>query len=86
MRTMITIEDAVIHEIKRRADETDRSVSGVVSDILKAHLAGRTDGRPPFRQQTHALGARVGSNFNTSLDFAAELETDYTIDKLELGK
>ncbi len=75
-----------MHEIKRRADETDRSVSGVVNDILKAHLAGRTDEGPPFRQQTHALGARAGINFHKSLDFAAEMETDYTIDKLELGK
>jgi hypothetical protein len=86
VRTTITIDDAVMHETKGRADKTDRSVSGVVNDILKAHLAGRTDGRPPFRQQTHALGARVGSNSHTSLDFAANMETDNTIDKLEPGK
>ena len=75
-----------MQQIKRRADETNSSVSGVVNDILKTHLTGHSEERPPFRQQTHALGARPGINFHKSLDLAAELESDYTIDKLELGK
>ncbi|NBC30745.1 MAG: hypothetical protein GVY29_12235 [Spirochaetes bacterium] len=86
MRTTINLDDALMQKLKRRADETNKSISGVVNDILKTHLTGHSQERPLFRQQTHALGERPGINFHKSLDLAAELESDYTIDKLELGK
>ena len=75
-----------MHDLKRRADEKHQSVSGLINEIVRAHLEGQAEQRPPFRQRTHHLGARAGINFHKSLDLAAEMETDYTIDKLEIGK
>jgi plasmid stability protein len=86
MRTTLNIDDALMHDLKERADSTHRSLSAVVNDILAAHLRGSSEETQPFRQKTYALGARPGINFHKSLDLAAELETDYTIDKLELRK
>lgn len=86
MRTTINISDDLMHIIKEQADARHRSLSAIVNEILEAQLYGRRRGNEHFRQQTYSLGARPGINFHKSLDLAAEMETDYTIDKLELGK
>lgn len=72
--------------LKEHADARHQSLSSVVNEIVEAHLYGGRRREEQFRQQTYSLGARPGINFHKSLDLAAEMETDYTIDKLELGK
>ncbi|MGM0674950.1 MAG: hypothetical protein ACQETQ_09665 [Spirochaetota bacterium] len=86
MRTTINVSDDMMQILKEQADARHQSLSSVVNEILEAHLYGGRRGEERFRQQTYALGARPGINFHKSLDLAAEMETDYTIDKLELGK
>ena len=86
MRTTLNINDALMHTLKKEADAHHQSLSSIVNEILEAHLHGGGRREEPFRQQTYPLGARPGINFHKSLDLAAEMESDYTIDKLELGK
>ena len=80
------MSDDLMQILKEQADARQQSLSSVVNQILEAHLYGGRRGEEHFRQQTYSLGARPGINFHKSLDLAAEMETDYTIDKLELGK
>jgi plasmid stability protein len=86
MRTTININDDLMRSLKEQADARHQSLSSVVNEILQAHLRGDRRRAEDFRQRTYSLGARPGINFHKSLDLAAEMETDYTIDKLELGK
>ncbi|MFW5806715.1 MAG: hypothetical protein ACOCWU_03515 [Spirochaetota bacterium] len=86
MRTTINISDDLMRELKRFADARHQSLSSVVNELLHAHVRGERRRAEDCRRQTYPLGARPGINFHKSLDLAAEMETDYTIDKLELGK
>ena len=82
----LNISDDLMQSLKRLADAQHQSLSFIVNEILEAHLDGRVRREEFFRQQTYPLEARPGIHFHKSLDLAAEMETDDTIDKLELGK
>ena len=86
LRMALNISDDLMQSLKRQADAQHQSISFIVNEIVETHLYGSVRREEPLRQQTHPLGARPGSNLHKSLGLAAEMETGYTIDKLELGK
>ena len=51
MRTTLTIDSAVLSQFKRVAADTHRTLSGVIEDALREHLARR-----------RALGATSGAD------------------------
>jgi hypothetical protein len=86
MRTTLNIRDDVMALLKEEARTRNQSLTAVVNEILKNGLKPTPGGGAAFRQEVHRLGERPGINFHKSLDLAAEMETDYTLHKLELGK
>lgn len=73
-------------ELRERARERNQNLSSALNEVLHSALRAAPDAERPFRQRSYALGERPGINFHKSLDLAAEMETDYTIGKMELGK
>lgn len=85
MRTTVDINDDLMRELKELARERGVSLTTVVNQVLQSGLSpGVKPG--PFTQQSYPLGERPGVNFHKAIDLAAEMETDYTVGKLELGK
>ena len=85
MRTTVDIRDDLMRELKELAQERNQTLSNCVNEVLQRGLSPSV-GKESFAQKTHRLGERPGINFHKALDLASEMETDYTIGKLELGK
>ncbi len=86
MRTTINIRDDLMIKLKETARKRNQNLTSLVNELLQNSLSPAESFREPFRQKTFALGERPGINFHKSLDLAAEMETDYTIGKMELDK
>jgi hypothetical protein len=60
MRTTISISDAVLEELKRRAAETRRPFRQVVEETLQRGLAAKSEGGgQPVRLLTFAVGVKA---------------------------
>lgn len=88
MRTTINISDDLMSQIKLQALNLNKTVTAVINDLLRKSLqpVSAPRSREGFRQQTFSMGEYPGVNLKKSLELAAEMETEYSIDKLELGK
>jgi hypothetical protein len=58
MRTTITLTADVAAAVERLRRERSLGLSEALNELVRAGLAARQE-RAPFRQQTHALGARL---------------------------
>lgn len=89
MRTTLTLDDALIAELKRRAHESGRSFKAVVNETLRAGLE-QAGGRPasrPYRLPAARLGSpRPGIDLDKALALAGALEDSELERKLELRK
>lgn len=86
VRTTLTLEDDVAEELKARAREEDLSFKQVVNDALRAGLASTRPPRRPYRMTTSDMGLHPGVNLVKALQFAAELENEEILRKLEQGR
>lgn len=75
-----------MRRLKMLAVDRNESLTTVVNDAIDAGLEPGFPVREPYRQQTYELGAHPGVNLKKALDLASELESEYTIDELELGR
>lgn len=75
MRTTLTIEPDVAHEIKRRMASQKLSLKRVVNDALRAGLAASDKQKPGrFRVDPHPCGFKAGADLDKLNQLADELE------------
>jgi hypothetical protein len=85
MRTTVDIGDDLMQTLKERARERNQTLTSCVNEVLRKGLSPDAV-ETTFTQKTYRLGSRPGINFHKALDLAAEMDTDYTIRKLEIDK
>lgn len=87
MRTTLTIDDALLDSLKKRAIESGKPFKQIVNETLLAGLQTEATERKPYRLQPAALGtASPGINLDKALLLAGELEDQALIAKMELHK
>jgi hypothetical protein len=79
MRTTVTIEDGLLEDAKRRADELDTTLSAYIEEALRLRMT-RDDQpaeRPPFRVVTFGGDGLVpGVSWDDVREIASEDEVD----------
>ena len=86
MRTTINIGDDLMGLLKRKALFEKKSLTQTVNELLETGLCPGKDNLGHFVQEAFPMGTHPSLDLNKALDLAAELETKYSIDKMELGK
>jgi hypothetical protein len=89
MRTTVTLEDDVATELERIAFETRASFKSVINDLLRRALQDKQKQviDVPFFMPPHYSGGLInGGNLDKATQMAGELEDDYLLQKLKLGK
>ncbi|MDA3939858.1 MAG: hypothetical protein PF693_11200 [Spirochaetia bacterium] len=86
MRTTININDDLMTVLKERSLALNTNLTSLVNKILRSTLIPLPDPNEYFIQKTFPLGEHPGINLHKSLDLAAELETEHSIRKMEIGK
>ncbi len=86
MRTTLNINDDLMLLLKEKSREVNQNLTSFVNDLLRSSLMPDDEKNEPFSQKTYSLGEYPGINFHKALDLAAELETEYSIRKMEIGK
>ncbi len=88
VRTTLTIADDVLKELKRLARQSDRPMTEVANDMLRAGLA--TLREPPRRQRTYKESPiSMGEpqvDLTKALALAAEIEDEEHLRKYQLRK
>jgi hypothetical protein len=84
MRTTLTIDDALLKELRQRALGSGRPFKQVVNDVLRAGLrSGPADGEPPYRCPTFPTGVPSDSvDLRKALSLSAGLEEEALLEKL----
>ena len=89
MRTTVTLEDDVASELECIAFEIRKSFKSVINDLLKRALREAKNPRLTphfFCLRTRAGGVITGSDLTKATEMDAELEDEYLLQKLMLGK
>ena len=89
MRTTVTLEDEIATELERIAFESKKSFKAVINDLLKRALreSKKAASSAPFFMPPHACGGLInGGDFDKATQLDAELEDEYLLQKLMLGK
>ena len=86
MRTTLNINDDLMLLLKEKSLAVNKNLTKLVNDLLRSSLIPVAEQKKSFYQKTYSLGAHPGIIFHKSLDLAAELETEYSIRKMEIGK
>lgn len=86
MRTTLNINDDLMIILKEKSRAVNQNLTSFVNDLLRSSLIPADEKNEPFCQKTYSLGEHPGINFHKALDLAAELETEYSIRKMEIGK
>ena len=81
MRTTLRLDDDLLIELKKRANEGGLTLSEVVNLALRESLAVRRRARRPFRQRTRDLG-RPSFDVTRANAVAAALENEALLRKL----
>jgi len=81
MRTTLRLDDDLLIELKKRANERGLTLSEVVNLALRESLAVRRRARRPFRQRTRNLG-RPSFDVTKANAVAAALEDEALLRKL----
>lgn len=85
MRTTVTIDDDIAHEIKRLMRERGSGFKAIVNELLRRGLRA-TEAPEPFATPTFEMGVRPGIDLDRALSLVAELEDMEVARKLELRK
>lgn len=74
MRTTIVVDDDLIREAKKQALETHRTLSDLISDVLREALRARPSG-PPTRFRMATFGGKRKVHHEPA-DFASILDAE----------
>ena len=87
VRTTLTIEDALLRDLKRAAESANLPSKEIVNRALRAGLAAleRPPRRTRFKGRVYAMGKPLVS-LDKALQLAGALETDEVVRKIELRK
>jgi hypothetical protein len=81
MRTTLRLDDDLLVELKRQADEQGLTLSEAVNRALRERFSTRKRSRQPFRQKTRDLG-QPSFDVTKANAVAAELEDGEILRKL----
>ena len=73
MRTTIRLPDDLLREAKQRAAETDRTLTSLIEDALRAALRGKPENGEPLKPLRLATYGRGGTLPGVDLDDSAAL-------------
>ena len=85
MRTPLSIDDDLMSRLKTKDHTENKTLTCVVNEVLRSGFDSERE-ELPFVQETVSLGGHPGIDLTKALDLAAELETSYTVGKVEIGK
>ena len=88
MRTTVRIDDALLREIKAKADAERVSMTRLFNRILRAGLSAEQREKQPtrrHREKTYSLGA-PGVDLTKALSLSGRLEDDEVVRKARLRK
>lgn len=88
MRTTLTIDDALLRQLRQRALDTGKTFKQVVNDTLQAGLSqAAASRREPYRCPSFSIGALAPEvDLTKANQLAAALEDDELIEKLRQGR
>lgn len=86
MRTTVTLEPDLASRVREVARQRRISFKSAINDTLRAGLETTTGTGRRYREKTRSLGVRPGVDLTKALAFAATLEDEETIRKLDLRK
>lgn len=88
MRTTLTIDDALLRQLRQKALDTGKPFKQVVNDALRAGLeTSSKTARPRYVCPTFSMGQpRWPVNLDKALALAAELEDREIVAKLRQGR
>jgi len=88
MRTTLTIDDALLRQLRQKALDTGKPFKQVVNDTLRAGLSQAASAkREPYRCPSFSIGALApGVDLTKANQLAADLEDEALIEKLRQGR
>ena len=88
MRTTLTIDDALLRQLRQKALDSGKPFKQVVNDTLRAGLVPATPARRElYRCPTFSIGALApGVTLTKANQLAAALEDELLIEKLRQGR
>jgi hypothetical protein len=88
MRTTLTIDDALLRQLRQKALDSGRPFKQVVNDTLRAGLnQAASPRREPYRCPSFSIGALApGVDLTKANQLAAALEDEALIEKLRQGR
>jgi hypothetical protein len=88
MRTTLTIDDALLRQLRQKALDSGTPFKQVVNDTLRAGLKqAALPQREPYRCPSFSVGALApGVDLTKANQLAAALEDDLLIEKLRQGR
>lgn len=88
MRTTLTIDDALLRQLRQKALDSGKPFKQVVNDTLLAGLVQSAPRpREPYRCPTFSVGALApGVDFTKANRLAAALEDEALMEKLRQGR
>ena len=88
MRTTLTIDDALLRQLRQKALDSGKPFKQVVNEALRAGLnSPAVTRREPYRFPTFSIGAVApGVDLTKASQLAAALEDEALIDKLRQGR
>jgi len=84
VRTIIDIDDDLMRILKSKALEEGTSLTDTINTCLQRQV--KQGKEKPLVQLVHAMGYYSAQSLVKALDHAAELEAEYTVHKMEIGK
>ena len=83
MRTTLNINDDLMLLLKEKSRTVNKNLTSLVNELLRSSLIPVVEQNEPFCQKTYPLGEHPGINFHKAMNLAAEMETEYSIRKME---
>jgi hypothetical protein len=88
MRTTLTIDDDLLRELRRKANEAGSPFKEIVNNALRTGLKEMDKPKPskPYKCKTFSLGYPPRADLDRALDLAEQLESEEIARKLSLRK
>jgi hypothetical protein len=88
MRTTLTIDDDLIREMRKKANDTGSPFKKIVDVALRAGLKemGKSRISKPYKCKTYSLGYPPRADLDHALDLVEHLESEEIARKLSLRK
>jgi hypothetical protein len=86
MRTTVTLDDDLVRELKRLAQEREEPFKRVLNEAIRAGLSETGRAAEPFQTSPSPLRLRRDIDFAKALRLAADLEDEALARKREQGR